>query len=156
MSSSSVFKWFFALALLLSIAWKIAVSSDNLNDAKDGLVEFFERDHFNVVVAQQTMDISILQANSASCRLQVARVSPDGRDRDLIRDLAKDADRLFFVFRGRVYTRQPIFWTVVDDFWSKRLRELGFIKHIIPVIAVAVYSPCDAENLPWNELSEGS
>ena len=42
-----------------------------------------------------------------------------------------------------VYTQQSIFWTQVDYLWSERLRELGLIKQITPVIAVA----CNAEQL---------
>jgi hypothetical protein len=94
----------------------------------------------------------IIRVTSVSCNLQIARLTPDGSNRDLIRHLAAGTDRSFIVFRGRVYTRQPLLWTVLNYFWSRFLRELGLIKHITPVISVAANTSCDAEKLPWDEL----
>ena len=154
MSSSGVLKWSIAFILLLSIAWKIAIPPDNQNDLKDGLVEFFERNHFNIVVTEQVVNYTpIIQANTASCHLQIARLTPDGSNRDLIRHLTMGAERLFIVFRGRVYTQQPILWTVLNYFSSRFLRELGLIRHITPVIAVAANSSCDVERLPWGSFA---
>ena len=155
MSSSGVFKGLLTTVLLLSIAWKIAIPYDNLNDPKDGLVEFLERNHFDVVVTEQS-DVPIIQAKTASCHLQIARLAPNGSDRDLVRHLAVGTDRLFVVFRGKVYAQQPILRTVINYLWFKGVRELGLIKHISPVIAVAANSSCDAERLPWDELREAS
>jgi hypothetical protein len=78
--------------------------------------------------------------------------TPDGSNRDLVRHLAAGTDRSFVVFRGTVYTQQPILWTVLDYLWSRFLRELGLVRHITPVIAVAVNTSCNAERLPWGEL----
>jgi hypothetical protein len=143
--------------LLLSIAWKIAIPSVNPNARTDGLVKFFERNKFDVAVTERKIDgVPIIRANTASCRLQITNLRPDGSDRDLIRHLAMGTDRLFVVFRGRVYTEQPILWTVLDDLWSKRLRELGLIKRITPVLAVAANSSCNVERLPWDELRDVS
>jgi hypothetical protein len=144
-----------AAALVVGVAWKIAVATERPIDWRNDLVEFFERNHFNVVVtAQLGTDVPIIQANTNSCRLQIAKLAPDGSDQGLIRDLFVSTDRLFFVFRGRVYTQQPIFWTQVDYLWSERLRELGLIKQITPVIAVATNTSCKAEQLPWGELRQ--
>jgi hypothetical protein len=152
-SSSGVLKWSIAIVLLLSIAWKVAISLDNQSDLKDSLVEFLERHGFNVVVTEQSVNhMPLIQANTASCRLQVARLTPDGSNTDLIRSFATDADHLFVVFRGRVYPQQPILWTVLNYVGSRFLRELGLIRHITPVIAVAASASCDAEHLPWGEL----
>jgi hypothetical protein len=152
-SSSGILKWSIAIVLLLSIAWKIAIPPDNQSDLKDHLVEFLERNGFNVVVTEQSVNyMPLIQANTASCRLQIARLTPDGSNRDLIRSFATDTDRLFVVFRGRVYPQQPILWTVLNYLGSRFLREVGFIRHITPAIAVAANSSCDAERLPWEEL----
>jgi len=152
-SSSTALKASIAIILLVSIAWKITIQPDDPNDLKDDLVKFFERNHFNVVVTERVVNyMPIIQASAASCRLQVARLTPDGSNRDLIGKLAMDTDRLFIVFRGRVYTQQPTLWTVLNYLWSRFLRELGLIRHITPVIAVAADSSCDAERLPWDEL----
>ena len=157
MSSSSAFKWSIVFIILLSIAWKIAIPPDNPDDLKDDLIEFFEHYHFNVVVTEQMVNyVPIIQANTASCHLQIGKLTPDGSNRDLIRHLATGTDRLFIVFRGRVYAQQPIFWTVLNYLWSRFLRELGLVRHITPVIAVATNSSCDAERLPWDELGDVS
>ena len=138
--------------LLLTIGWKIAIQPDDPNYLKEDLIKFFERNHFDVVTDEIVNDTPIIRATTASCHLQVARLTPDGSNRDLIRHLAAGTDRSFVVFRGTVYTQQPILWTVGDHLWSRFLRELGLVRHITPVIAVAVNSSCNAERLPWGEL----
>ena len=145
-------RWCIALILFLSIAWKITIPRENSDDVKDDLVKFFENNHFNVVVTDAAYT-QIIQASTESCHLQIARLFPDGSNRDLIEHLVTGADRLFVVFRGTVYTQQPIFLPVLASIWSRFLRELGLTRHITPVIAVAANSACDAEQLPWSELS---
>ena len=87
MNSSRALKWCFVLILLLSVAWKIAIPPDNPNDLKDALVEFLERNHFSTVLTDEIInDTPIIQATSASCHLQIARLTPDGSNRDLIQD----------------------------------------------------------------------
>jgi hypothetical protein len=49
-----------------------------------------------------------------------------GWDRDLVRRYANAEDQVFVVFRGRIYSDQPTFRTVLDTLWSRFLRELGF------------------------------
>jgi hypothetical protein len=152
-SCSSAFKSLLSVVVLLSIAWKIAITSDRQRGLNDGLVEFLTRNHFDVFVADQS-GVPLIQAKTASCSLQIARLAPDGSNRDLIRDLAGSTDRFFVVFRGQTYAQQPILWTVLSDIWSRHLREFGIVRHITPVFAVAANSSCDAERLPWNELRE--
>jgi hypothetical protein len=139
--------------LLLAIGWKIAIEPDDPNYLKEGLVKFLERNHFNVVVTDEVVnDTPIIQATTASCYLQIARLTPDGSNRNLIRHIAAGTDHSFVVFRGAVYAQQPVLWTVVNYLWSRFLRELGLIRHITPVVNVAVNSSCNAERLPWGEL----
>jgi len=152
-NSSGAFRWSIAGVLLLTIGWKIAIQPDDPNYLKQDLIKFFERNHFNVVVTDEMVnDTPIIRATKASCHLQVARLTPDGSNRDLIRHLAAGTDQSFVVFRGTVYIQQPILLTVLDYLWSRFLRELGLVRHITPVIAVAVNSSCNAERLPWDEL----
>jgi hypothetical protein len=156
-SSSGVFRLSIVVLLLLTIGWKITIKPDEQNYLRDDIVGFFERHQFKVVVTEQIVNYTpIIRATTDSCDLQVARLSPDGSNRDLFQHLSARADRSFIVFRGRVYTLQPLLWTVLNYFWSRFLRELGLIKHITPVIAVAANTSCDAENLPWDELQEFS
>ena len=157
MNSSSTFRWILAIALVLSVAWKTAIRSGIGNDAKEHLVVFLKRNHFEVSpIEQMVSDVSMIRAQTASCRLQIVQLAANGSDRDLFTSLAAGADRAFVVFRGKVYGQQPILWTVLDDFWVRHLRELGVTTHSSPVIAVAANSSCDAEQIPWNELREVS
>jgi hypothetical protein len=156
-NSSSTFKWTLAIALVLSVAWKTAISSGVENDGKEHLVNFLKRNHFEVSPIEQIVnDVSMIRAQTASCSLKIVQLAPNGSNRDLFRSLAAEADRAFVVFRGKVYAQQPVLWTVLDDFWVRHLRELGVTMHSTPVIAVAVNSSCDAERIPWNELREAS
>ena len=132
------------------------IQPDNQDSLTEHLVKFFERNRFNVVVTDDIVNyMPIIRATSASCDLQIARLTPDGSNRDLIRHLTAGTDRSFIVFRGEVYTRQPVSWTVLNYLWSRFLRELGLTRHVAPVIAVASNTSCDAENLPWRELQNG-
>ena len=148
MNFSSAFRLFLIFVCLGSIAWKTANFSYDQSDSGNDVIKFLESNHFDTVLTDEA-----ILATTASCSLQVAYLEPDGSNQDRFRKtFATGKNHLFVVFRGRVYSQQPIFWTVVNYLWSRRLRELGFIRHITPVIAVAETSSCDAEHLPWNEL----
>jgi len=150
---SGAFRCSIAAVLLLTVGWKIAKQPETQDDLKNDLVKFFERNHFNVVVSDELVNYTpVIRATKASCDLQIATLIPDGSNRDLIRHLAAGTDRSFVVFRGKVYAQQPVFWTVLDYFWSRFLCELGLVEHITPVISVAVNSSCNGEGLPWDEL----
>jgi hypothetical protein len=152
-NSSSAFRWSIAVVLLLNIGWKIAIPPDNPSYLKEDLIKFLERNHFHVVVTDEIVnDTPVIRATGSSCQLQVARLTPDGSNANLIGHLTAGADRSFVVFRGAVYARQPIFWTVLDYLGSRFLRELGLIRNISAVIRVAEKSSCSAESLPWSEL----
>jgi hypothetical protein len=75
-----------------------------------------------------------------------------GWDRDLIRRYADAEDRVFVVFRGRVYSDQPTFRTVFDALSTRFRRELGFRVWPNPVLAVVARMSCEAEGLPWDQL----
>jgi hypothetical protein len=152
-SSSSAYKWILIVVLLLSIGWKVSVPSDPQYEWTESVGKFLERNHFDVVVTKQMVNyVPIVQASSASCHLQIARIASDGVDQDLVRHLTTGTDRLFIVFRGRLYSQQPIFWIRMSYLWLARLRELRIIKHLPPVIAVIANSSCDVERLPWGEF----
>jgi hypothetical protein len=141
------------VALALTIGWKIMIQPDNKSYVTKPLVDFFELHHFDVIVTDEMVNYTpVIRATSGSCRVQIASLTPDGSNRDLIRHLAEGADRSFVVFHGTVYIQQPIPLTVLHYLWSRFLRELGLTKHITPVIAVAANSSCKAEQLPWAEL----
>jgi hypothetical protein len=152
-NSSSAFRLSIAVVLLITIGWKVAMPPDTQSYLKDDLVRFFERNHFDVVVTDEIVnDTPIIRATTASCQLHVARLTPDGSNRNLIRHFVAGTDRSFIVFRGAVYGQQPIFWTVMDYLWSRFLRELRLVTHLSPVISVGENLSCNAERLPWGEL----
>jgi hypothetical protein len=154
-SSSNAFKVLLAVALVASVAWKIVVAAEVSTDWRNSLVGFFERNHFKVAVTEElATHLPIIRANGASCRLEIAKLAPDGSDQELVRHLAMGTDRLFFVVRGRVHTQRPTFLTQIDYLWMERLRELGLAKQVTPTIAVATNASCNAEQLPWAELLE--
>jgi hypothetical protein len=139
--------------LLLTLGWKITIQRDNPNYLTEELINFFERNHFNVVVTDVIVNYTpIIRASTASCQLQIARLTPDGSNQNLIQHFFAGTDRSFVVFRGKVYAQLPVVWTVLNYLWSRFLRELGLIRHITPVVAIAVNSSCNAERLPWGEL----
>jgi hypothetical protein len=151
---SRALRWSVAILIPLTLAWKIAIPPYNPGDLKGELVEFFERNGFSVVVTDESVNyVPIIQATTDSCRLLVARLTPDGSNRDLIRSLTHDPDRQFVVFRGEVYAQQPILRTVAQYLFSRFLRELGLIRDITPVIAVGANLSCDTDRLPWGELA---
>jgi hypothetical protein len=145
---SRALRWSIAILVPLTLAWKIAIPPYNPDDLKEP-VEFFVRNGFNVVVTDEL----VIHATTDSCRLLVATLKPDGSNRDLIRSRTGDPDRQFVVFRGDVYSQQPVFWTMIYYLSSRFLRELGLIRDIAPVIAVGANSSCDTDQLPWGELA---
>jgi hypothetical protein len=146
---SRALRWSVAILVPLTLAWKIAIPPYEPDDLNGELVEFFERNGFNVAVT----DKLVLHATTDSCRLLIATLKPDGSNRDLIRSLTGYPDRQFVVFRGDVYTHQPVFWTVTYYLYSRFFRELGLIRDIAPVIAVGANSSCNTDRLPWRELA---
>jgi hypothetical protein len=151
---SRALRWSVAILVPLTLAWKIAVPPYNPDHVKDELVEFFERNGFNVLVTEGMWIYGpIIHATSDSCRLLIAGLAPDGSSRDLIQSVIGDTDRQFVVFRGEVYTQQPVIWTVVHYLSSRFLRELGLIRDVAPAIAVGANSSCDTDRLPWGELA---
>lgn len=122
------------------------------------IVDFLERNHFNVktnhTVLIDLIDTPLIEANKQSCHLQIARLTFDGANWNVIRHLSAASEHLFIVFRGRIYKRQPILWTILDHFWSTFLRELGLAGHSTPPLAVAADASCDAKRLPWTQLRE--
>jgi len=153
MNSSVAFRWSIAGVLLLTVGWKLAIQMDDQSYRTKDIVKFFEHNHFSVVVTDELVNNTpIIRATTASCDLQIARLNPDGSNRDLVRYLASGTDRSFVVFHGTVYTRQPVLRTLSNYFWSRLLRELGLIEYISPAINVAANSSCDAERLPWDEI----
>lgn len=152
---SLAFKWLVALLLPLTLVLKLAVAPDDSEELKDKLMEFLVHHQFDVIALEEQVDtMPVIRATSGICRMLVMKISYDGWQRDLIHDQARASDRVFFIFRGKIYPNQPTWLTVAVGLWSRLLRELGLSRHITPVIAVVAPGLCNAERLPWEELHE--
>jgi hypothetical protein len=151
-------KWILVILLPLTLAWKLAVHSRHPSDLTEKQVqqrvaEFLIRQHFVVSTAADVSEgHPSLRATAGPCRVLVARSPAVGWDRDLIRRYATDADRVFVVFAGRVYSEQPTWLTVADFLWARFWRDLGFKADPEPVLAVIAEPSCGAERLPWGEV----
>jgi hypothetical protein len=153
-----VLKWFVLLLLPFTLAWKLAARPGDLRElgekeAQVKVAEFLVKQHFSVAVSDKMEEGQpALRATTGACHMLVAKSPPIGSDRDMIRRYATAADRVFIVFRGRVYAEQPIWLTVSDFLWFRFRRELGLRAEASPVFAVVATRNCDAERLPWHEL----
>jgi hypothetical protein len=156
---SRTFKWAIAVLILLTIGWKIAIPSDDASDLDGDLIAFFKRNNFSVTLADRIVDpdigatdVPIIQANMDSCTVLVAALIFDGSNRQLIERRLASADRRFVVFRGKIYTEQPIFLTVTNYLWSRFLTELRLGRRQSPALAIGSDASCNADLLPWTDL----
>jgi hypothetical protein len=156
---SRALKWLVLVGLLaLTLGWKVVARSTAGEQPTDrnvqgAIAEFLVRQHFGVSLSERIEEgRPAVAANSGSCRILVAKSPALGWDRDLIRRYADAEDRVFVVFRGRIYSDQPTFLTVFDALSTRFRRELGFRVQPNPVLAVVAKMNCDAERLPWDQL----
>ena len=150
MNCSPALKWFVALLLPLTLAWKVTVGHNDPNESASEIVKFLRHQAFDVSLIGRAADsMPIVRATSGSCRLLVLEVEPDGSSQELVRDLATATDDVFIIFSGRVYTQQPVLLTVTNYLWLKSLRKLGLVPRITPVIAAVASASCNIEELPW-------
>ena len=156
MNCSTALKWFLILALPLTLGLKLVVRPDrsagSAPDVQQKVAEFFLRQRFTVVLPDRTGE-GMLRASAGPCRILVANSDPIAWDSDAIRRNAMAADRVFVVFRGRIYKDPPTWLTVPYFLWSRLQRELGLRAQAAPLLSVIATASCGAERLPWSELS---
>ena len=159
MRYSRALRWIVLLLLLaFTLGWKVAARSvageqPTERNVQAAVAEFLVRQHFGVSVSEKAEEgRPSVVANSGSCRILVAKSPALGWDRDAIRRYADAEDRVFVVFRGRIYSDQPTFRTVFDALLTRFRRELGLRVEPSPVLAVVARISCDAERLPWDQL----
>src|SRR5262245_11378173 len=93
-----------------------------------------------------------IYATAPECRMLIAQSPVLGWDRDILNRYATPTDRIFVVFRGKMYADQPTWLTVSDYLWSRLRRQLGLTVRTTPLLAVIATRSCDAEQLPWDQL----
>jgi hypothetical protein len=157
-----VLKWIIpGLLLAATLGWKVVARATVADqptdrDIQSKIAEFLVRQHFGVSVSDQADEGKpSVTASSGACRMLVAKSPALGYDRDLIRQYATANDHVFVVFRGHTYADQPTSLTVLDALWSRFRRELGLKAETSPVLAVIAKASCEAERLPWDELTVG-
>jgi hypothetical protein len=135
----------------ITVAWKAMIPPRDPDDVSQALVDFLSRQKFQAFVTDRWMEsMAIVEASSESCHLRAARVSPIGPQAELVRRMGDPTDKVSFVFRGRVYEKQPISLTEASYLWFRFLRELNLVRRVPPVIAVV--SSCSVKHLPWELL----
>ena len=157
--SSRALKYLILLVFLsLTLGWKVIARATRDEQPPDRSIqvrvaEFLVRQHFSISMSEHAEEGKpAITANSGSCRMIVMKSPALGWDRDLVRRYADAQDQVFVVFRGRIYSDQPTFRTVVDALSSRFLRELGFSTWPSPVLAVVARTGCEADRLPWDKL----
>jgi hypothetical protein len=152
MSLSPGFKWLIILTVPLTLGFKAVMGEPDSYESKAAINEFLSRHRFNIQ-EQTVAGILTVVATSGACRMIVAEGSPNGWTRDMTRQILGVTNPQFVVFRGTIYTEQPTWRTFTDHWLSKNIRRLGLARHASPIIAVSANESCDAERLPWDELS---
>jgi hypothetical protein len=157
--SSPALKWFVLLLLPITLGFKLAVHAGaelgGVNDKQVQLkvADFLSRQHFNVVSFEDFVEgRPMIRATAGVCRMLVAKSPAIGWDRDVLRQLVTPGDRMFVVYRGKVYADQPTWLTVSEFLWARLRREIGFNAQAAPVLAVIAAENCGAERLSWDEL----
>jgi hypothetical protein len=154
---SPALKWSFLLLLIaLTLGWKWTGQAKEPTEREVQLrvAEFLARQNYTVVrSAEAKQGEPTVRATAApTCRMLVINSPVLGWDQDTVRRLATAADRVFVVFRGKVYGDPPSWLTISDFLWSRLRRELGLKFETNPVFTVIATTSCEAERLPWDEL----
>jgi hypothetical protein len=150
-------KVFLALAIALTVSLKVMVRDTENQNAhlavKDSVVAFLTRHRFQ---SHGMPDGSRIYAASGDCRLLIEEMIPQGWNLDSIKTLDTQDGRLSFVFKGMVYTDQPISIgsTTVSHYWTRLQQKLGINTVSNPVLAVVASESCSLDALPWKEIAE--
>jgi hypothetical protein len=132
----------------------MAAGAESPVNMTERMVAFLKHHQFEVVVTNKMNwnSFPLILGSAGVCRLVIAEETPDGWNRDIIRDHAKNMDRFFIVYRGTIYSQTPSWLTLVHYWWSKYRKKVGFGLPEMPVIAVVETASCNAEQLPWTEF----
>ena len=152
MSSSPAFKWFIALLVPLTFAWKLAAGPGDPNEISETITQFLRHHEFDDVRTEEAMaGMWVVRGRRGECRLFVVEGSSRGWTRDVMRSLANASDRLFFLSHGSIYEYDSTWLTITSDIYVRTLRKIGLVRSV-PILGVAASPICAAERLPWKEL----
>jgi hypothetical protein len=71
----------------------------------------------------------------------------------MIRGVAGEGDTVFSVFDGKIYSERPRWRSLTSYYWSKALWAFGLAGHTTYVLSVIENATCNAQALPWQDLS---
>jgi hypothetical protein len=96
----------------------------------------------------------LVHATSDECRLRVLEVDPNGSNRDTVRLIATETDRIAFIFSGQIYSDQPMVLTALSYSWTRLQSRMGLPARAAAVLGVTASQGCSLEKLPWTELAD--
>lgn len=137
----------FIAVLIVTVAAKVSIAGRELSEPPAQPEKpFMEqlRAHGFAVTLQAESNPAVMRAAVGVCRLSAAIASPAGWDREVVRRLAHDGDRTYFVFRGTVYATQPVVRSSLHYYWWRAQRSFGIDAQLSPVLALIASPGCDA------------
>lgn len=143
-----------AILIAVTLGLKFKAKPENLEWFRERTVRFLEGQRFHVVETElANQGMPILQATFGDCHLMVMKVSSLAWDRVMIRGIAQEGDVVFSVFDGKVFSDRPRWQSLTSYYWSKVLWGLGLAEHTTFVLSVVENAACNAQSLPWRDLS---
>jgi hypothetical protein len=137
----------FLAVLIVTVAAKVSIAGRALTEPpaqpEKPFVDRLRAQGFAVTLRTDS-DPAVMRAVAGACRLSAAIASPAGWDGAVIRRLAQEGDRTYFVFRGSVYTTRPVIRTSLHYYWWRASRSFGIDARLSPVLAVIASPACDA------------
>lgn len=150
---SPAFKWLIIIMIPLTFGWKMVEGGGSSYQTRTDIAAFFSRQNFEITEQTIVADNPVTIATAGACRIIVIEAAADGSSREIIRHIFGPTEHQFVVFRGKLYTEQPTWLAVTDEWWSRNLRKLGLVRRAAPVFAVSASATCEAELFPWDKLS---
>jgi hypothetical protein len=144
------------VALWLKVPAAASVHAPDHEDAAQAeIAGFLTRHGFEPDPGSFEEDPARMAGTSGACHVLIANVAPQGWHQDLLRQFAPADTRIFFVFEGREYDRQPVLQTRLSFYWNRMARRLGMAAPAMPLVYGVLASPgCDLASVPWRELGE--
>lgn len=133
------------------MGWKVVLAPEDPSETYDAVIKFLKDQKFDVRTTGESIEyMPVIEARNETCHLRIAKISPLGYEAELVRRASATNDRIFYVFRGVEYQKQPVRRTLANYLWFRFLRELGLVSRVPPVFAVM--TSCGSEQIPWAEM----
>jgi len=148
-------KLLLALVLILTVVPKILSKVGNdfrPPEAETRTIAFLSHNGFEAHGEQRRFG-RLVYASSGECRLRVLEVDASGASRDSVRLMAAPADRIIFVFDGKVYSDQPMVLTFLWSSWTSFQNRIGLPASPKVILGIAASQACSLEELPWREIA---